>query len=258
MLGAGIDRCIDVLPIHYSSYEGAKEALADAASGGVKSVWNDETASGISVWRMPGREALERSVLMSRYVMRTWPEQLAAGVDGLIYFGGEANPAGNWKYLLDDHTPRPVAATLAVMSAKLGDARPVGVYYAEPGARVVVFEKPDGSALAVVSSLNGDPASAPVEVKLIAPAGSMIVRTDHQGNATALAAGADGTVAVSAGNIDLVNRSFRPESLCNCVSSFNQFIFNSVCMFHSLPHPPGFDSDTAFFSTLNIRIQITI
>ena len=199
MLGAGIDRCIDVLPIHYSSYEGAKEALADAASGGVKSVWNDETASGISVWRMPGREALERSVLMSRYILRTWPEQLAAGVDGLIYFGGEANPAGNWKYLLDDHTPRPVAATLAVMSAKLGDARPVGVYYAEPGARVVVFEKPDGSALAVVGSLNGDPASAPVSVKLPAAPGAKVVRTDHQGNATALAAGADGTVAVSAG-----------------------------------------------------------
>ena len=199
LLGAGIDQCIDVLPIHYGSYEGAKEALADAASGGVKSVWNDESASGISVWRMPGREALERSVLMSRYVMRAWPEQLAAGVDGIIYFGGEANPAGNWKYLLDDHTPRPVAATLAVMSAKLGDARPVGVYYAEPGARVVVFEKPDGSALAVVGSLNGDPSSAPVEVKLIAPAGSTIVRTDHQGNATTLSADGRDVVTVKAG-----------------------------------------------------------
>ena len=199
LLGAGIDHCIDVLPLHYGSYEGAKEMLADAASGGVKSVWNDESASGISVWRMPGREALERSVLMSRYVMRAWPEQLAAGVDGIIYFGGEANPAGNWKYLLDDHTPRPVAATLAVMSAKLGDARPVGVYYAEPGARVVVFEKPDGSALTVVGSLNGDPSSAPVEVKLPAAPGAKVVRTDHQGNATALAARADGTLAVSAG-----------------------------------------------------------
>lgn len=199
LLGAGIGECIDVLPIHYGSYEGAKEALADAAGGGVKHVWNDETAAGLSVWRMPGREALERSAMQSRYVLRGWPDQLAAGVEGLIYFGGEANPAGNWKYLLDDRTPRPVAATLAVLSAKLGDARPVGVYHAEPGARVVVFEKPDGSALAVVGSLNGDPSSAPVEVKLIAPAGSTIVRTDHQGNATTLRADGRDVVTVKAG-----------------------------------------------------------
>ena len=52
---------------------------------------------------MEGREALERSAIQSMQVMRSWPEQLAAGVKGIIYFGGEANPAGNWKYLLDDY-----------------------------------------------------------------------------------------------------------------------------------------------------------
>ena len=199
LLGAGIGKSIDILPIHYGSYGGAAEALADAAAGGVSSVWDDENACGISVWGMEGREALERSSIQSMQVMRSWPEQLVAGVDGIIYFGGEANPAGNWKYLLDDHTPRPVAATLAVMSAKLGDARPVGVYYAEPGARVVVFEKPDGSALTVVGSLNGDPSSAPVEVKLLAPAGATIVRTDHQGNAMTLRADGRDVVTVKAG-----------------------------------------------------------
>ena len=199
LIGAGIGKSIDILPIHYGEYESAAEAVADAAAGGIASVWNDESASGISVWGMEGREALERSALMSRYVMRAWPAQLVAGVDGIIYFGGEANAAGNWKYLLDDHTPRPVAATLAVLSAKLGDARPVGGYYAEPGARVFVFERKDGTALAVVGSVNGDPGSAPVDVKIPAAPGSTVVRTDHQGNATTLSVGADGTLAVAAG-----------------------------------------------------------
>ena len=198
MLGSGVGRWIDVLPIHYGEYESAAEAIADAAAGGVASVWNDESAAGISVWGMEGREALERSALQSRYVMRAWPAQLVAGVDGIIYFGGEANAAGNWKYLLDDYTPRPVAATLAVLSAKLGDARPVGGYYAEPGARVFVFERKDGTATAVICSANGSPDAPPVDVRVPAAPGSTVVRTDHQGNARALKAGADGSLAVSA------------------------------------------------------------
>ena len=201
LLGAGIGKSVDILPIHYGEYEGAAEAIADAAAGGVASVWNDESASGISVWGMEGREALERSALQSRYVMRAWPAQLVAGVDGIIYFGGEANPAGNWKYLLDDHTPRPVAATLAVLSAKLGDARPVGGYY-EAGVRVFVFERKDGTALAVVCSANGDPSAAPVEVSLPAGAGLPVVRTDHQGNATTLRA--DDVRNIKAGAMPLI------------------------------------------------------
>jgi hypothetical protein len=199
MLGAGVGEWIDILPIHYGSYEGAAEAIADAAAGGVSSVWDDENACGLSVWGMEGREALERSSIMSMQVMRSWPAELAAGVDGIIYFGGEANPAGNWKYLLDDHTPRPVAATLAVLSAKLGDARPVGGYYAEPGARVFVFERKDGTALAVVGSANGHPAAAPVDVKIPATPGTTVVRTDHQGNATQVPVGDGNEISVSAG-----------------------------------------------------------
>ncbi len=199
MLGSGVGKWIDVLPIHYGEYESAAEAIADAAAGGVASVWNDESAAGISVWGMEGREALERSSMQSRSVMRAWPAQLVAGVDGIIYFGGEANPAGNWKYLLDDHTPRPVAATLAVLSAKLGDARPVGGYYAEPGARVLVFERKDGTALAVVGSVNGNPAAPPVDVKIPATPGTTVVRTDHQGNATEMSVGDGNAIAVAAG-----------------------------------------------------------
>ncbi|MBQ7722200.1 MAG: hypothetical protein IJT64_04770 [Kiritimatiellae bacterium] len=198
LLGAGIGKSIDILPIHYGSYEGAAEAIADARSGGVASVWNDESASGISVWGMDGREALERSVLQSSYVMSAWPAQLAAGLEGIIYFGGEANPAGNWKYLLDDHTPRPVAATLAVLSAKLGDARPVGMYRAEEGARVAVFEKKTHSALAVVFSESGEK----VDVPLPANAGSTVIRTDHQGNEKALRA--DGVLVVKTGSLPLI------------------------------------------------------
>ena len=203
VLGAGIGKHVDILPIHYGEYESASEAIADAAAGGIDCVWNDESASGISVWGMGGREALERSVMQSRYVLRAWPAQLVAGVKGIIYFGGEANPAGNWKYLLDDYTPRPVAATLAVISAKLGDARPVGAYYAEPGAHVVVFERKDGTALAVVCSANGDAKSAPVEVEIPSVPGSVVVRTDHQGNARKIAVDGE-TIAVKAGAMPLI------------------------------------------------------
>ncbi len=199
MLGSGVGKWIDVLPIHYGEYESAAEAIADAAAGGVASVWNDESAAGISVWGMEGREALERSSMQSRSVMRAWPAQLVAGVDGIIYFGGEANPAGNWKYLLDDYTPRPVAATLAVLSAKLGNARPVGGYYAEPGARVFVFERKDGTALAVIGSANASPSTPPVDVKIPATPGSTVVRTDNQGNATEISVGGGNAISVSAG-----------------------------------------------------------
>ena len=203
VLGAGIGKHVDILPIHYGEFESASEAIADAAAGGIKTVWNDEAAAGISVWGMGGREALERSVLQSRSVLRSWPAQLVAGVKGMIYFGGEANPAGNWKYLLDDYTPRPVAATLAVMSAKLGNARPVGAYYAEPGARVVVFERKDGTALAVIGSANGDEKSAPVEVTVPATPGSTVVSTDHQGNTRTIAAKGD-TITIKAGAMPLI------------------------------------------------------
>jgi hypothetical protein len=198
VLGAGIGKHVDILPIHYGEYESAAEAIADAAAGGIKTVWNDEAAAGISVWGMGGREALERSVMQSRSVLRAWPAQLVAGVKGIIYFGGEANPAGNWKYLLDDYTPRPVAATLAVVSARLGNARPVGAYYAEPGARIIVFERKDGTALAVIGSANGDVKAAPVEVEVPATAGSVVVRTDHQGNERIIAVKGE-SITVKAG-----------------------------------------------------------
>ena len=199
LLAAGIGESIDILPIHYGGHGSAAEAVADAAGGGVASVWDDETAAGISVWGMNGREALERSAVQCRHVLRTCPEQLAAGVEGLIYFGGEANSAGNWKYLLDDRTPRPVAATLATMSAKLGDARPVGLFRTETGARVFLFEKPDNSAIAVVDSENGDPASELACVAFPASDGGTVLQTDHQGNSVPLAAGPGGEVVVTAG-----------------------------------------------------------
>ena len=204
VLGAGIGKSIDILPIHYGEYE--------SAAGGIKTVWNDEAAAGISVWGMDGREALERSVMQSRSVLRAWPAQLVAGVKGIIYFGGEANPAGNWKYLLDDYTPRPVAATLAVVSAKLGNARPVGAYYVEPGARVVVFERKDGTALAVVGSANGDEKAAPVEVQIPATPGSTVVRTDHQGNERTIAANGE-TISVKAGAMPAIYEGLPLEQL---------------------------------------------
>ena len=49
---------------------------------------------------------------------------------------------------------------------------------------------------------------------------------------------AQGPVTVPAGNIDLVDRSPGPQRLCDGISAFNQFVFNPVCMFHSVLRPP--------------------
>ena len=59
--------------------------------------------------------------------MTQWTDELAAGCDKLIYFGGEGDAIGNSDYLLSDLTPLPVAATLAVFAAKTFHAAPVGV-----------------------------------------------------------------------------------------------------------------------------------
>ncbi len=183
LIAAGIGKYVDVLPVHYSSYESVKEAVSDAAAGGIPQVWDNESAAGISVWNMPGLEALTKSIMQSRYVMRNWPGSLIAGAKGIIYFGGEANPAGNWKYLLDEYTPRPVAATLAVLASKLSTAKPTGAAYLEPGALLFTFEKTDGSAMFFLSSANSDPGAPGMHITL--PVGNVgaIKKTDHQGNA---------------------------------------------------------------------------
>ena len=69
--------------------------------------------------------------------MTQWTDELAAGCEKLIYFGGEGDAIGNGDYLRSDLTPLPVAATLGVFAAKTFDAAPVGVFSSAGDARTV-------------------------------------------------------------------------------------------------------------------------
>jgi hypothetical protein len=157
LLRAGIARYVDVLPIHYGQLEAIEEAKRDFRAGGGKRVSDNETARCLAVWNMPGPMALTNSVTQCEYVMRQCPGELVAGAEMIVYFGGWTAAAGNYSYLIDGRSPRPLAATLAVMGAKLGDAVPVGSAALGDGAVVHHFRKPDGSAVAFV--MTSDPAS---------------------------------------------------------------------------------------------------
>ncbi len=129
LLAGGIAKDIDVLPIHYGAGSGVVEARADLDAAGAKdrTVWDDETGRGISTWHVPLAEAL-RDTTQQDWVMGQWPGELAAGAERLLFFGGEGDAAGNWDYCHEDLSPRPVAATLAVLSSKLHRAVPQGSF----------------------------------------------------------------------------------------------------------------------------------
>lgn len=183
LLNADVGDSIDVLPIHYGGETGVRDARHDVAAVGKSdavAIWDNETARGLSVWKMPPEEALTKSVMQSKWMMRQWPAELTAGAEGIIYFGGHTAAAGNWTYLLDATTPRPVAATFAVLSAFIGYATPVATAYVGGDAVLHIFRTHNGFGLAVAATVSdADDAAASLNI----PAGNrLIIRTDHQGN----------------------------------------------------------------------------
>ena len=196
LLALGVGQEIDVLPIHYGSISGIVEARQDldAVSANRTTVWDNESAAGLSVWEMPAREALTRSSIQSQWVMQHWPDELVGGAEAIVYFGGQPNAAGNWTYLLDSHSPRPVAATLAVLASKLGLAKPVGKFYAGTDGVFHLFEN-KGRAILVAGATTeaGTTVSLPVGT-------AAVVQTDNQGNETRIEA-PNGTVTLTLGSM---------------------------------------------------------
>jgi len=188
MLKAGVGRYVDVLPIHYSNGGGVIEAREDLASVGCEhvAVWDDETARGLNAWNVPPLEEL-RNTAQADWVLTQWPDELAAGCEKIIYFGGNGAPAGNWTYLLGDLRPRPVAATLAVFVSKLFATQPVGVFSLGKGGLFHLFER-DGSAVLVCSTYEQEGETVSLQVGT-----DRLVATDYQGNEAEL--GAAGGVA---------------------------------------------------------------
>lgn len=180
LLAKGVVEYIDVLPVHYSDRTGVQEAIRDAAAAGKSrlEIWDNESARGLSVWGMPEAEALTGSVVQSKWVMRNWPAELAAGARCIVYFGGNAQAAGNWTYLRDAATPRPVAATLAVLSDKIGLARPVGTTAVNENTIMHLFEE-NGRGIAVASTISSNDGDKAV-LSFNAGTGSVVV-TDYKG-----------------------------------------------------------------------------
>ena len=206
-LKAGMGKDVDILPVHYSDMGGVLEAADDlAASHNEKvAVWDDESSSGASVWNMPSVEAL-KITSQSQWFLDHFPDELVAGAEKVTFFGGWTDSVGNWSNLLDDHTPRPVCATLAVLTSKLANVKPVGKFFLPNNSVCQLFEK-DGKAILVASS--GNDKGEKVELNI--GNGNLIV-TDYQGNETAATA-ANGKaslalvpmpVFVEGGNLDIL------------------------------------------------------
>lgn len=176
LLTAGIASAIDVLPVHYSDAAGVLEAKRDLAAVGASrvTVWDNETAAGLSTWHMPLRAAIQNRS-QSEWVLTRWTDELMAGCEKIVYFGGEGDPCGNWSYLWDDLTPRPLATTLAVFTSKMSGAKPVGMFKLGRGAQFHLFEKPDGTALLVAGGTADETVTLPTGAR-------SVTLTDHQGN----------------------------------------------------------------------------
>lgn len=177
VLANGVGKYIDILPIHYGNGISVKEARGDLDTVGSRKVriWDNETARGLSTWNMPLQEALAITN-QGEWVVKAWTDELMAGCEKICYFGGQGDAAGNWTYLWDDLSPRPVAATLAVFVSKMYKAKPLGSFRAGENGVFHLFEKRDKTPLLVATSTG-----SPETVGLICGQPSMI-QTNQQGN----------------------------------------------------------------------------
>ena len=182
LLQAGAAKYVDILPVHYATGGAVREAADDLAAVGAPQVevWDNETARGITTWGAPPRNDLTHT-LQSNWILTNWSDELCAGAKHCVYFGGHGDPAGNWSYLFEDYSPRPVAATLAVFAAKLHGAEPLGALALGEGGMLHLFAR--GNEAVVLASTYLDQEALPL------PVGVNEVRVvDYQGNATPLAA----------------------------------------------------------------------
>ncbi len=182
MLKAGVGQYIDVLPVHYQNGSGVAEARGDLDAAGLAkvAVWEDESGRARNAWGVPPLEEIQATD-QADWVLRQWTDELAAGCEKIIYFGGRGDAAGSWDYLLDDLSPRPVAATLAVLAAKLHEARPLGTFMLGKGALVHLFHR-QGRAVLVASTYE----SAGETIRLHTGSKSVLI-TDYQGNEQSMA-----------------------------------------------------------------------
>jgi hypothetical protein len=177
VLSAGIGKYIDVLPVHYQNGNGVLEARRDLDLAGLNNVvvWDNESAIGLNAWAVPPLEELENTKQCD-WILRQWTDELSSGCEKIIYFGGQASVAGNFGYLLDDYSPRPVAATIAVFISKLANAKPLGSFLLGKGGLFYLFEC-DNKSVLIASTYEKDG-----EIILFNTGNKNIKITDYQGN----------------------------------------------------------------------------
>ena len=177
VLTAGVGQYIDALPVHYQNGDGIIEARQDLDAAGYKNVtvWDNESAKNLNAWAVPPLEELTNTE-QCKWILNRWTDELAAGCEKIIYFGGEPGPVGAFGYLLDDSSPRPVAATLAVFTSKMVRAKPLGTFLLGKGGLFHLFERDDKPILvASTYEQKGE------NVKLDVGAEEVLI-TDYQGN----------------------------------------------------------------------------
>lgn len=186
VLRAGIAGHIDIFPVHYGDESAVLDARDDLAAAGQPAglgervaLWDNETARPLWVDDAAAWRDIIRDRTQPEWVLGRWPGELVAGAERIIYFGGfRTLAAGGWNYLIDHDKPLPVAITLAVQSAKLGLARPVGrIPLGELGV-AYLFENA-GRPVAVVSTRHTGGETVTLDI-----AGPDALLTDYQGNET--------------------------------------------------------------------------
>ena len=177
MLKAGVGQYIDALPVHYQNGSGIIEARADLDAAGLSdvAVWEDESGRPRNAWGVPPLEEIQ-GTNQADWVLRQWTDELAAGCEKIIFFGGRGSATGSWDYLLDDLSPRPVAATLAVFTSKMFEAQPLGTFMLGDGGVFHLFER-DGQAVLVASTYESDGETIPIFT-----GSESVLLTDYQGN----------------------------------------------------------------------------
>ncbi|MBN2181911.1 MAG: hypothetical protein JW715_08340 [Sedimentisphaerales bacterium] len=177
VLKAGIGKYIDVLPVHYQNGDGIIEARRDLDAAGYNNiaVWDDESAKGLNAWAVPPLEELQNTE-QCKWILNQWADELAAGCEKITYFGGEPSATGNFGYMLDDLSPRPVAATLAVFVGKMAHAKPLGTFMLGREGLFHLFEQ-DNKPVLIASTY--EQSGEKVNVNVGAETALM---TDYQGN----------------------------------------------------------------------------
>ncbi|MDO4568887.1 MAG: hypothetical protein Q4D38_00715 [Planctomycetia bacterium] len=181
LIAAGVLDSNDILSIHYGTAGAVRGALRDIATVGADKrieIWDNETALGTSTWGMPLEEAM-RETAQSDYFLSRFPDELMAGCKKIVLFGGEASPAGDWSHFWSDMSPRPSAATLAVLVHALCDATPVGEFSIGKNGAIKLFERPGRPPIMVVSTIEKGG-----ETIRLAVGNKKVFQIDQQGNRT--------------------------------------------------------------------------